>query len=304
MNGAGALNLTQAYSYDSLNRIQSAIETGGSGGWSQTYNQDLAGNQWVPSSSSTLPALTLETPQTSSWYSASTIPNRINGWTSDSAGNVRQTGSVARSFTYDGENRQVTATIGSATSNYAYDGDGLRVSKVVDGSTTTIYVYDAWGNLAAEYSSLVEASPCGTPTCYPVVDHLGSMRMLTDSAGSTNVKRDDYLPYGMEILAGVDSRTTTMGYVSGTPDDTNPKFTGKERDAETGLDFFDFRYLSGAQGRFTSPDDPSLIGDPSNPQSWNLLRTAGTIRCAIPIQAGTSPVRMELIPRTGISARW
>jgi hypothetical protein len=30
--------------------------------------------------------------------------------------------------------------------------------------------------------------------------------------------------------------------------------TGKERDAETGLDFFHARYLSGAQGRFTSLD--------------------------------------------------
>lgn len=30
--------------------------------------------------------------------------------------------------------------------------------------------------------------------------------------------------------------------------------TGKERDQETGLDFFGARYFSGAQGRFTSPD--------------------------------------------------
>jgi RHS repeat-associated protein len=31
--------------------------------------------------------------------------------------------------------------------------------------------------------------------------------------------------------------------------------TGKERDAETGLDYFEARYYSGAQGRFTSPDE-------------------------------------------------
>ena len=31
--------------------------------------------------------------------------------------------------------------------------------------------------------------------------------------------------------------------------------TGKERDAETGLDYFGARYLSSAQGRFTSPDE-------------------------------------------------
>jgi RHS repeat-associated protein len=33
------------------------------------------------------------------------------------------------------------------------------------------------------------------------------------------------------------------------------KFTAKERDAETGLDYFIARYYSSAQGRFTSPDE-------------------------------------------------
>ncbi len=46
--------------------------------------------------------------------------------------------------------------------------------------------------------------------------------------------------------------------------------TGKERDAETGLDFFGARYFSGAQGRFTSPDKPFADQHPKDPQSWNL----------------------------------
>ena len=32
------------------------------------------------------------------------------------------------------------------------------------------------------------------------------------------------------------------------------EFTGEERDAETGLDYFGARYFTGAQGRFTTPD--------------------------------------------------
>jgi RHS repeat-associated protein len=44
----------------------------------------------------------------------------------------------------------------------------------------------------------------------------------------------------------------------------------KERDAETGLDCFGFRYYSGAQGRWTSPDAPFADQHPENPQSWNL----------------------------------
>lgn len=48
------------------------------------------------------------------------------------------------------------------------------------------------------------------------------------------------------------------------------QFTGKERDSETGLDYFGARYFSGAQGRFTSPDEPLIDQDPTDPQSWNL----------------------------------
>lgn len=47
------------------------------------------------------------------------------------------------------------------------------------------------------------------------------------------------------------------------------QFTGKERDAETGLDYFGARYFSGAQGRFTSPDPLLSSGRPWLPQSWN-----------------------------------
>jgi RHS repeat-associated protein len=46
--------------------------------------------------------------------------------------------------------------------------------------------------------------------------------------------------------------------------------TGKERDAETGLDYFGARYFSGAQGRFTSPDAKQFtLRTISSPQKWN-----------------------------------
>lgn len=51
-------------------------------------------------------------------------------------------------------------------------------------------------------------------------------------------------------------------------------FTGKERDAETGLDYFGARYYSGAQGRFTSPDQPFADQHAYDPQSWNLYSYA------------------------------
>ena len=46
--------------------------------------------------------------------------------------------------------------------------------------------------------------------------------------------------------------------------------TGFNYHAETGLDFFGARYMSSAQGRFTSPDQPFVDQWETNPQSWNL----------------------------------
>jgi RHS repeat-associated protein len=47
------------------------------------------------------------------------------------------------------------------------------------------------------------------------------------------------------------------------------QFTGKERDQESGLDYFGARYYGSALGRFTSPDPLRASGNPKNPQSWN-----------------------------------
>ncbi len=50
-----------------------------------------------------------------------------------------------------------------------------------------------------------------------------------------------------------------------------PRFTGKERDAETGLDYFGARYLSAAQGRFTSVDPIWITKERlADPQRLNL----------------------------------
>jgi RHS repeat-associated protein len=47
------------------------------------------------------------------------------------------------------------------------------------------------------------------------------------------------------------------------------KFTGKERDAESGLDNFGARYNASTMGRFMTPDPLLNSGRPWNPQTWN-----------------------------------
>jgi RHS repeat-associated protein len=53
------------------------------------------------------------------------------------------------------------------------------------------------------------------------------------------------------------------------------KFTGKERDTESGLDYFGARYYASSMGRFMSPDPSGLYyADQTNPQSFNLYAYA------------------------------
>src|SRR3569833_2204502 len=53
-------------------------------------------------------------------------------------------------------------------------------------------------------------------------------------------------------------------------------FTGKERDAESGLDYFDARYLSRAQGRFLSPDIVVLNPERTAQRLWNKYSYVGS----------------------------
>jgi RHS repeat-associated protein len=100
-----------------------------------------------------------------------------------------------------------------------------------------------------------------------VTDHLGTPRMVVNKSGAlSGVKRHDYLPFGEELEVGVGGRTLAQGY-SG--DNVRQKFTSKERDLETRLDYSLARYYSPAQGRFTSPDPLDASGHPIAPQTWN-----------------------------------
>jgi RHS repeat-associated protein len=99
-----------------------------------------------------------------------------------------------------------------------------------------------------------------------VSDHLGTPRMIADQSGSlANMKRHDYLPFGEEIgLIG--GRTGLKGFMN---DGTRQKFTGYERDWETGLDYAKARYDASAQGRFLSVDPLLSSADVASPQSFN-----------------------------------
>jgi RHS repeat-associated protein len=133
----------------------------------------------------------------------------------------------------------------------------------VSGSVTEAYVYDARGQLAAEYGG----AAVETATHYVTADHLGSTRVITDASKGV-LQCKDYLPFGDEILATTQNARSGIGCYSGETG-LRQKFTGKERDSESRLDYFGARYFSWAAGRFTSPDAKMFPNKTDDPQSWN-----------------------------------
>jgi RHS repeat-associated protein len=175
--------------------------------------------------------------------------------------------STDESLTYNAANEMNSA----AGVNYTYDGDGQRVEK----SSGTLYWYgpggevldetDLKGNLTSEYvyfngRRIARRNASGS-VYYYAGDFLGSARAMVTSSGAKCYDADFY-PFG-----GERDLTNTCPQ--------NYKFTGKERDTETGNDYFGARYYASNFGRFLSPDwsaipAPVPYANLTNPQTLNL----------------------------------
>jgi RHS repeat-associated protein len=109
-----------------------------------------------------------------------------------------------------------------------------------------------------------DTNPLTTVTYY-LDDHLGTTQVeLAD--GGWPLWQGQFTPFGSELPDG----PTTMHY----------KFTGKERDAESGIDNFGARYYGNTVGRWMSPDWAEKPEDVpyakmDNPQSLNLYSYVG-----------------------------
>ena len=261
-DGSGSVKATgtQTYVYDSLGRITQ----GNLSGSTQSYSYDNYGNLQTITTDMSL----LNTPTSSS-------TNRLTAGTYDAAGNL--TAWSGNTYEYDAFNQLARYHAGAEDWAYIYGPDeerfwSYRVAGSGTGSQWTlrdlsgkvIRQYNAhlgWGNYE-DYvyrDGLLVAGLLsdGTQRHFDV-DHLGSVRLVTDAAGN-QVAFHTYYPFGKELTALQEA--------------DRMKFTGHERDladvAGTGddLDYMHARHYSLITGRFLSTD--IISGIPSSPQSWN-----------------------------------
>ena len=208
--------------------------------------------------------------------SVAALPNnQLTGYGYDAAGNMTSDPTDGVTLSYDQENRLT----GAAGYTYTYDADGNRVKKS-NGSTGTLYWYmtpgivaesDLAGVLKSEYvffggERVARKDFPSNAVSYYFSDHLKTASVITDAAGTIKAE-SDYYPWGGELQ-----------FVNN--DSNHYKFTSKERDSETGLDYFGARYYSNGLGRWVSADwsatpVPVPYADFGDPQSLNLYGFVG-----------------------------
>ena len=240
-----AFTAVQTYTYDSLNRIKDAKEMiGQTQQWKQTFEYDRYGNRRFDANNTTTLAPGCQTAVCNPTIDPAT--NKLIGYSFDNAGNTK-IDAENRQFIYDGENKQVEVKDqnGATVGKYYYNGDGQRVKKT-SATESTVFVYNASGQLVAEYATQI-AQPQDAKVSYLTTDHLGSPRITTDANGQV-ISRRDFQPFGEEIARaeyGVDA--------------VRQKFTSYERDTETDLDFAQARMYNKNHGRFTSSDPFNIV---------------------------------------------
>ena len=234
--------------YDSLNRLTSGHQAVSSG-WGQQFTYDAWGNLYN--------IAVTQGSATGLSCSADPATNQLlSCFGYDTAGNLTNNGGVQ--YVYDAENR-ISSTNGGAS--YTYDAGGQRVAKGATGTTyfhfggqpVAEYNNGIWSDYVFAGSKRIAVSTSAGPqdpnglqaaatTNYYYEDQIGSSRMMTTGTiltDGTTPSYASYAPYGQLASGSVPSH-----YM----------FTGKERDSETGLDYFGARYYGSNMGRFMSPD--------------------------------------------------
>jgi RHS repeat-associated protein len=210
------------------------------------------------------------------------------------AGNVAS--DSLNQYLYDNENRvcAVRNLLTNAMTGYLYDGDGERVAKGVVANLSACPAVQGFSSITAQYllgpnsEQVTELNGSGAwqhsnvfaagrllatyntlGLHFQFTDWLGTKRTQTTAAGVSE-EQCQSLPFGDGLSC------------SGGPgvDATEHHFTGRERDVESGNDFFLARYYNSTTGRFLTPDwslkaEPVPYANLGLPQTLNLYAYVG-----------------------------
>ncbi|MGA9866446.1 MAG: RHS repeat-associated core domain-containing protein [Acetobacteraceae bacterium] len=251
--------------------------------------------------------------------SISYTANNVNQYTAigaavptyDSNGNLTFDGT--NHYTYDTENRLVSATVPGHSIAYAYDPEGRLGQETVDSGTPTSFYYDGLVSMS-DYANALFISgglqihrnvfAAGDQPLYLLVNGVRSYA-YQDGLGSVVA-----LANGSSSPAGGLAGTYGYDAFGQTPTPTGPvfRYAGQRFDSLTGLVYDNARFYSPALGRFLQPDpigyaggnnlyayagnDPVNLTDPSGlwvmqvgSAAWCLTKAGTSFAYNHPIQA-------------------
>jgi RHS repeat-associated protein len=285
-NNAEAMRTyTEEYEYDLLGNIKALRhrfqpQAGLGNGWTQHYRyayEDDATNR-----TNRLRATSLSGDTDAGPYSAT--------YDYDTYGNMTRMPHLAdMDWNFMDQLQQVDLG-GGGTAHYVYGLGGQRLRKVIERNGNlklewiflgavmifrrrrrdtnelrferwTVHISDNTGRLAQidtksrDDDNSDPANPLNTALIrYQYANHLGSAVLETDATGSP-ISYEEYQPYGTTVY-----RSAKPGFGLSLK---RYRFSGKERDDETGLYYFGARYYAAWLGRWTSSDPGGLVRGPN-----------------------------------------
>jgi RHS repeat-associated protein len=278
-DGQAMVNYIETYGYDAVGNFQSVGHTASSGAWTRTYAYDEP-----------------NVPPTNNQLTSTTVRATTERYSYDANGNLASMPQLSL-MQWDWKDQlRATATqiVGDGnppTTYYRYDSLGQRVTRVTNnqhgtrsaqrtylggyevyreydptGAVTlerhTLHVSDGSRRICLLETTTVDATPVtatsapvatpSTVTRYQLDNHLGSALLELDGSAAI-LTYEEYYPYGStSFQSGPNQAEVSL---------KRYRYTGKERDTESGFYYCGARYYAPWLGRWTSCDPAGIGGD-------------------------------------------
>ncbi|SLK00925.1 SpvB/TcaC N-terminal domain-containing protein [Arthrobacter sp. P2b] len=267
-------NYTERYQYDVVGNFEALAHRFNGAGWTRHYEYEESSM--------------LETGKKNNQLTRTTVGNGLNHvepYTHDVHGNMTSMPHLAAVFWDFKDELQRADLGGGGTAYYVYDGAGQRLRKVIEsqhGARQKERLYLGGFEIYREYNragitlereslhvlddqqriALVETQTIHNGNAingpvpqqrYQLGNHLGSSSVELDEGGAL-IAYEEYHPHGTtSFQTGRSAAEVSL---------KRYRYTGKERDDETGLSYHGARYYSASLARWTQPD----------PALWRLFR--------------------------------
>jgi RHS repeat-associated protein len=241
------LSATKNYTYDNINRLTGMTD----GTNTESYSYDGVGNRTASHLSSSY--------TTGSFNRLTATDTASYSYNSNGSMTGKTVGTTSWTYGWDRENRMVSAGNGTNSVAYLYDALGRRVKRT-QGSDVQKYTHDGADVVLDDINSTLTKyqngpgidnklkAKTGSTSQYYLQDHLGSSVGLANASGSIT-DSSSYDSFGNPTNTSFPSRY---------------RFTGREFDTTTGIQYSRARFYDPGIGRFTSEDPIGFRGGDVN----------------------------------------